>query len=157
MIVGDRIDSLKKRVTGADGIAALLRVLEELQRLEPEHENGEELDDLRLDAFDALARLTRATPHEAGPIIVRYLVPLCLRSRGEWRVPHVARRYDEALSSWLDRFPLIDRYAPRARVLEVIEPAIGGARHREGSAPDRDTRLPRRTTVQASAGPRSVR
>jgi hypothetical protein len=127
MIVRDQIDWLKQRIAGADGIPSLLRVLEELQRLEPEQEGGEDLDELRLGALDALARLTQEAPGEAGPIILHHLLPLCLRAKGEWRVPRVARRYDEALSGWLDRFPAIHRFALRAAVLEALVESLDGA------------------------------
>lgn len=127
MIVRDKIDWLKQRIAGADGIPSLLQTLEDLQRLEPEQEGSEDLDDLRLEALDALARLTQEASGEAAPIILRYLLPLCLRDKGEWRFPRMARRYDQALAGWFDRFPAIHRYALRASALEAFAEATGGA------------------------------
>lgn len=120
MTAGDQFDSVKQRTANADGIPPLLRVLEELHSLEPKQENGEELDELRLSVFESLARLTQDAPSEAGPIIVRCLLPLCLRTKGEWRVPHMALRYNKALSRWLDRFPTLHRFALRAQVLDAL-------------------------------------
>ena len=37
------------------------------RRLEPEQDVGEDLDELRLDAFDVLARLTQDTPGRGRP------------------------------------------------------------------------------------------
>ena len=126
MIVRDQIDWVKQRIAGADGIPSLLRVLEELQKLEPEQEGGEDLDNLRLDAFDALVRLTQDDPGAAGPIILKHLLPLCLRTKGEWRIPLVASRYSEALSGWLDRYPAIRRFTLRAAVLSALTESLVG-------------------------------
>jgi hypothetical protein len=124
MILRDRIDWLKQRIAGAASIQSLLDALDELQRLEPDQEDGEELDNLRLQAFDALARLTQDAPSEAGPIILHRLLPLCLRTKGEWHVPRVAQYYDETLSSWLDRFPAPHRFPLRGLILDALGEAL---------------------------------
>src|ERR1019366_6453026 len=102
MTVRNQVDSLKQRIIGAVGIPALLQVLDDIGPLESEHGHSDAVDDLRLGVFDILAKLTENSPSEAGPIIIQRLLPLCLRHKDEWGVPHPVRRYDEALSAWLD-------------------------------------------------------
>jgi hypothetical protein len=91
MVGRDRIDWLRQQIAGADDAPSLLRAIEELTRLEPDQDSGEDIDELRLGAFDALARITQDAADEATPIIVGYLLPLCLRSKKEWRIPRPLR------------------------------------------------------------------
>jgi hypothetical protein len=158
----DQLDWLKQRVTGAGGVPALLRVLEDLQGLEPKQERAEDVDELRLEALDALIRLTQETPVEAAPIILRHLLPLCLRAREEWRAPRVAHRYDEALSAWLDRYPALHRYTLRAAVLEALAeslagPAVVRASRLIGRLGYRDEQVAARLLELARRGPEAVR
>src|ERR1019366_4329621 len=66
------------------------------------------------------------SPSEAEPIMIQRLLPLCLRARGEWGVPHPVRRYDEALSAWLDSFSTTQRFALRAAVLHALVESLTG-------------------------------
>jgi hypothetical protein len=157
MIVSDRIDWLRQQIAGADDAPPLLRALEEFRRLEPDQGGGEEIDELRLQAFDALTRLT-----QDAPIITGHLLPLCLRSKGEWRAPRVAHRYDEALSAWLERFPEIHRFAIRAAVLEALtgvlaSPAGERACRLVGMLGYRDERASAALLEVARAGPEGIR
>src|SRR4051812_34737767 len=130
MTVHDRLEHLKQQTAAAEGTGPLLRVLDEISQLESEQEAGGELDGIRLEAFDALARLTQEHASDAAPVILGHLLPLCLRDKGGWRNPGKAYLYDEALAAWLGRFPTGPRQELRAAILQVLADSLPSAAER---------------------------
>jgi hypothetical protein len=125
MRVREQLGRLAQRVTGADRAASLRQVFPEILRIEEDWIEGDDLDELRLQAFEALTGFTDQEKEVAQDSLFNDLLPLCLRTRDEWKNPGAARQYDEILKFWLTRFPtsasFITRHALLARLIAALD------------------------------------
>ena len=126
MHVREQLGRLAQRVTSADGAASLRRVVAEILWIEGQWSEGDDLDDLRLQAFESLTRFTEQDQEAARDALLNDLLPLCLRSRDQWKSRGVGRRYDEILKDWLAQFPASAVFVTRAALLTRLVAALDG-------------------------------
>jgi HEAT repeat protein len=126
MRVREQLGQLAQRVTGADSPAALRRIVAEILRIEDDWSGGDELDQLRLQAFESLMGFTEQEREAARDALLNDLLPLCLRTKDEWKGRGVARRYDEILKDWLARFPASASFVTREALLTRLVAALDG-------------------------------
>src|SRR5262245_47948224 len=126
MRVREQLDWLAQRVAGADTPTTLRRTVAEILQIEEDWSDGDDLDELRLRAFESLTRFTKQDPKAARDALLNDLLPLCLRTTDQWRSRGIARRYDEILKDWLARFPAPTSFLTREALLTRVVAALDG-------------------------------
>ena len=162
MPVRERIDLLTQRVARAERPASLRRIVAEMLQLEADWGEGDDLDELRLQAFESLTRFTDQDLEVARDALLNDLLPLCLRTKDQWRSRGLARRYDEILKDWLRRFPASSSFLAREALLTKLIGALDGptserASRLIGMLGYRDERASSRLLDLARAGADTVR
>jgi hypothetical protein len=127
MPVRERIGLLTQRVARAERPASLRRIVAEMLQLEADWGEGDDLDELRLQAFEALTRFTDQDSEAARDALLNDLLPLCLRTKDQWRSHEISHRYDEVLKDWLHRFPSPAGFLAREALLTRLVNALDGS------------------------------
>src|SRR5262245_60968854 len=104
MRLREQLGRLAQRVAGADGPEAIRRTIAELLQMEADWSEGDDLDELRLQAFEVLMGFTEQHSEVARDALLNDLLPLCLRTKDQWRSRGVAHRYDDIFEDWLRQF-----------------------------------------------------
>jgi hypothetical protein len=83
--VREQLGRLAQRLVGADKALSIRRIVEEILRIEEEWSDGADLDEVRLEAFQALMAFTHQDQQSAENALLQDLLPLCLRPREQWK------------------------------------------------------------------------
>src|SRR5271156_2217153 len=100
MRVRERLDLLSQRVARAERPASLRRIVAEMLQLEADWGEGDDLDELRLQAFESLTRFTDQ----------------------DWEAAR-----DALLNDWLHRFPSPAGFLAREALLTRLVDALDGS------------------------------